>query len=497
MSHSEGAASRLIVRNAAVRTAGEIGAKLASVVFFVAIARELGERSFGDFAFALSFTTVLLIAAGFGTEELVAREVARERGRIHDLLSNVIAMKAAMSVVLLLVAAAVVNVAGYPSDVRVAVYLIGAGVAVENLARSWHSVFQGYERMEFISLGLIAQRFTTAVAGVVVLALGGTLVAVSATFLGGCLVGLAVAMWAMRRYLVRPRIEIDRARWWPLARAGIPIGIVTLLLTTLLKLDQTLISFLAGGNEDNSEVGFYGAAFRLVEATLFIGWSFSDAMLPWLARQQGDPTRLARGYELGLKAIGAVLVPIGIGFVLFAEPLIDLLYGDNYEEAVDPLRLLGATVVFSGVNYMASITLIARDRPGRFARAVGVVVVANVVMNVILIPPYGAVGAAISASVSGLALTLMSLWMTAGVAPGLRPLRAFGGPLAGGLGMTAAVLGTGLPFVPAVVVGALGYALCLLAFERLFFPDDLARVRSLLRRAARTAPHETPATTVG
>jgi O-antigen/teichoic acid export membrane protein len=496
MSHPEGGASRLIARNAAVRTAGEIGAKLASVVFFVAIARELGERAFGDFMFALSFTTVLLVAAGFGTEELVAREVARDRRRIHDLLSNVVAMKVAMSVLLLLVAAAVVTVAGYPDDVRVAVYLVGAGVAVENLARSWHSVFQGYERMEFISLGLIAQRFTTAIAGLVVLALGGTLVAVSATFLGGCLIGFFTALWALRRYLVRPRVEVDRSRWWPLAKAGIPIGIVTLLLTTLLKLDQTLISFLAGGADDNSEVGFYGAAFRLIEATLFIGWAFSDAMLPWLARQRDGPA-LARGYELGLKAIGAVLIPVGLGFTLFAEPLIDLLYGDRYEEAVGPLRLLGATVVFSGINYMASITLIARDRPGPFARAVGVIVVANVVLNVILIPPYGAEGAALAATLSGLALTLMSLWMTAHVAPGLRPLRAFGGPLAGGLAMAAAVLATDLPLVPGMALGAVAYGLSLLAFERLVFPEDLASVRALLRRAARTPPHESPTTTVG
>lgn len=478
-------ALRLIARNAAVRTAGEVAAKLASVVFFVAIARELGERAFGDFAFALSFTTVLLVAAGFGTEELVAREVARDRGRIHGLFSNVVAMKAAMSLVLLGVAAIVVNVAGYPADVRVAVYLVGLGVAVENLARSWHSVFQGYERMEFISLGLIAQRFTTAIAGIGVLALGGSLVAVSATFLGGCLVGFFVALWALRRYIVRPRVEVSRSRWWALARAGIPIGIVTLLLTTLLRLDQTLISFLAGGAEDNSEVGFYGAAFRLVEATLFIGWSFSDAMLPWLSRQQSDdPAALARGYELGLKAVGAVLIPIGLAFTLFAEPLIDLLYGEGYAEAVDPLRLLGATVVFSGICYMASITLIARNRPGRFAKAVGGVVVGNIALNVVLIPPYGAVGAAISAAVSGLVLTAMSLWMTAELAGRLRPVRAFGGSLVGALVMSAVALVLDWPFVPALIVSLLAYAAALLAFERIVCPEDYAVARSLLRRAA-------------
>ena len=79
---------RSVAHNAVARAVGEIIAKLASVAFFVAVARELGEESFGDFMFALSFTTVLLLAAGFGTEELVAREVARDRSRLDEYLSN-------------------------------------------------------------------------------------------------------------------------------------------------------------------------------------------------------------------------------------------------------------------------------------------------------------------------------------------------------------------------------------------------------------------------
>ena len=53
-----------IARNALLRGIGEITAKLGSVVFFVLVARELGERGFGDFMFALSLTSVLCSATG-------------------------------------------------------------------------------------------------------------------------------------------------------------------------------------------------------------------------------------------------------------------------------------------------------------------------------------------------------------------------------------------------------------------------------------------------
>ena len=78
--------------------------------------------------------------------------MARERSRLDGYLTNAIAVKLLTSIALLGFAAAFVNVAGYSADVRAAVYLIGAGVMIENLGRTWYSVLQAYERMELVSI---------------------------------------------------------------------------------------------------------------------------------------------------------------------------------------------------------------------------------------------------------------------------------------------------------------------------------------------------------
>lgn len=470
-----------MARNAVARGVGEVVAKLASVAFYVAIARELGEGGFGDFMFALSFTTLLLVASGFGTEDLVAREVARDRSRLDDYLSNAIALKVASSIALLALAAAFVNLAGYSEDARLAVYLVGGGVAVENLGRSFGSVFQATERMELLSVSLIMQRVATAGAGIAVLAAGGGIVEVSLIFFGGSLLGLAVAAIVMRRYVARPRMAIDRSRWLPILRAGIPIGLVTMVLTVLLKVDQVLLSFLEGG--DNSEVGFYGAAFRLVEATMFISWSFAAAFLPWVAhRGPEEGERLGQGYELALKALSAVLVPIGVAFVILAEPLIDLLYGEAYEAAVGPLRWLGVTTVFYGLNMLASTLLVARDRPLDFARICAIVVVLNIALNLALIPPLGATGAALAAAISSIALAVLGSRRIAALTGRLSVLRAFAGPVLGGAALAGAMLALSLPWALEAALGAAAYLVVLLLLERRLFPDDFALARGLLAR---------------
>lgn len=475
--------SRLVARNAAVRTAGEVLAKLASVAFFIAIARELGEGGFGDYAFALSFTTVLLYAAGFGTEELIAREVAREPSRVHGYLTDVVTIKALLSVVLLLVGAAIVNFADYPPDVRLAVYLVGTAVALENLGKTWGAVFQAFERMEFISIALIFQRFLTAVAGIAVLLAGGGLIAVSLVTLGGALAGFVAGVLALSRYVVRPRFVLDRSRWGGLLRAGVPIGVLGVLLGGLIRIDQTLLSFLST-KPGNVEVGFFGAAFRLIEATMFIGWAFSAALLPWFARHAASGRRdeLARGYELGLKATATALVPVGLSFVLFADPVIGLFFGERYDPAIGPLRLLGAMVVLIGINDLAAVLLIARDRPLAFARVVGVVAVLNVALNVVLIPEYGASGAALTAALSALVLAVLGAFVVRPITGRVRFLRPFGAAVTGALAMTGCVLAAGLPFLGGLALGLVAYGIGYLAFERAFFPDDLLTFLAVVRR---------------
>src|SRR5215213_2347068 len=105
---AEGGASRRIAHGTLIRAAGELTAKLASVVFFVVLARELGDTGFGDFIFGVSLSTVVLSVAGFGTDELLAREVARDRSQADGLYANILALKSNLVCFLLVVIAAIV-----------------------------------------------------------------------------------------------------------------------------------------------------------------------------------------------------------------------------------------------------------------------------------------------------------------------------------------------------------------------------------------------------
>ena len=98
------------------------------------MARQLGREGFGAFMFALGLTTALLVGAGFGTDELISREVARDHSRAGRYLSDVAALKTASAVVLLGLAVVIVNLGDFTHDARMAVVILGLGVAIEAIA---------------------------------------------------------------------------------------------------------------------------------------------------------------------------------------------------------------------------------------------------------------------------------------------------------------------------------------------------------------------------
>ncbi len=474
--------ARRIIRNVAVRAVGETVSKAASFVFFIAVARYLGTSEFGKFGFALSFTGAALILAALGTDAVLAREVSRDEKRVHEYLGDVVVIRTIMSALFLLAVLAVMLAGGSANKTILVVILVGGGVAVEGLSWAWQAAFQAYERQEFISVSLGVQRVLTAVGSIAVLESGGGLVAVCLVFFGGSLVGLAIAAWSLRRFVVRLHWRFDRERLLPLMRLGVPIGLASLMFTMLLRADVVILQLF----RNSHEVGLYTSAMRLVEATMLVSWFIGAAAMPWLARESSSKGKLmGRGFELGVKSTIAVLMPIGVGTAIFAEPIVRTVYGGDYASAAWPLRFLGVVIIFYGINYFTATALTAHDRPDLFNRTLPIVVVENLGANLVLVPLYGIKGASVAAASSAILLAALCVRVASREFGQIRVTRFLAGPLVGAAAMAACGLLVPLPLVPAVALALLAYLAGLLLFEFVVFRDELSAIAEIARKPAR------------
>jgi O-antigen/teichoic acid export membrane protein len=473
-------AVRRVARNTTVQIGGDALSKLGSLAFYAVMARELGARGFGDFTFAVS-VAVFIDIAGLGTDLLVTRDVARDRRRAGELFWNVNAIKLPLGLVGIAAAYGISLFAGYAAHITLAILILAMAKLAEILAKTFQAVFRGIEDMAPIALGLIAQRFFTAAVGITVLLAGAGLVGACLTYLGGAIIALVYLSWSLRRHAVAIGWALSAARIRELFVHSIPIGLSWTFGALLARLDAILLSLL----KNDAAVGIYGASYRVFEATLLLGYTFSLAVLPVFSRLGRDSTpTLARAYELGCKVVVLFAVPVGAAQLLFPARIIAIFFGHQYVAGAPAMRWLGVATIFDALFAVSTQVLTVRDRRSLMTPIAGLAVVVNVILNLILIPRLSFEGAAIAMTVSEVTLALLMVVFAVRLSGNVSWFRVLLGPGMGGAAMTAAalVLGDGAPGIAASVVV---YCAVVFAIERRLFPNDF---RLLVHASGLTRP---------
>ena len=476
---TEPTSANRILTNAGFRAVADIGSKVASIALYVVMARQLGDEGFGVFTFGMAFVTLVTTFANLGQQAILTREVARDHSRVHAYFFNTLALQLALSVPALLLAFGLNTVLGFDDETRTVVLLLGVAVVAEALMSTCFATYQAYERLGFIPVVLIAQRWTTAGVGIAALAAGTGVVTVSAIYLAGALGALLLALYFLFTRIVRPRVEVTVRRWIPLMKVALPIGIAGVFATILFRIDVAML----GWYESDAVVGQYGAAYRLLESTLFISWSIGTAVYPVFSRlSRTSATPLAGVYEGSMKLALALTLPLAVGAAVLAYPLMELLYGPEFRDGASALILLAPTVVLYPPTYLAAYVLISQDRQGTLAWVYGGAALVNIGLNAVLIPEYSLDGPAFATSLCELITAVVMTTLALRVSGPLNLRSVAIGPV-----VASALAGASMALLydavlAAIPVAAVVYVVALVFYERRFHPEDYERVVDFIRR---------------
>ncbi len=127
---------RSILANAGYRLFADVASKVASLAFFVVMARELGNSRFGIFTFALAFVILATTLGNFGQDVVLTREVARDRARLGGYFANTLALKIVLATISLTVSIGVAAAAGVDRETLEVLLLLGPAVTLELLGSS-------------------------------------------------------------------------------------------------------------------------------------------------------------------------------------------------------------------------------------------------------------------------------------------------------------------------------------------------------------------------
>lgn len=185
-----------------------------------------------------------------------------------------------------------------------------------------------------------------------------------------------------------PDVSVARELWsfsWPLA-----VGASLILLMS--NLDVLMIGYFL----ESDDVGFYRSVQPLRQITQFVLQSFVFLFLPLATTfySRGDFEQLRTLYTTASKWVAVLTLPFVLVFSLFAADVVRVFFGAEYLPGAPALSVLTAGLFFNALVGPNGAMIQALDQSKLEMYAAAVAVVANIVLNVLLIPPFGIVGAA-------------------------------------------------------------------------------------------------------
>lgn len=383
----------------------------------VLIVRALSVDDFGRFTFIFSVLGLLSIVTDMGIGRVALAGMLNTSGDRAAFAGSYLLLRCLMGVLGYLVAVAFVSAAGYSADVVRATAVAGVAVVLSTPAHAYATVFQAHRRMRGVSavevLGRVAQLALTAA----IAAAGGSVLLFTLPAVLAELVVL-VAIIPMAHRLVTFRYRIDVASWWALLREAAPLSVGAALATIYYRVDSIMLSKLDGFEA----VGIYGVAYKFADLAHFVSTAVTVAILPLLvAAWPGRPEAL----RFSLRRGGTILALVGgwiiVEFTLFAGQLITSLYGAAYAGGADAARIVVGSGVLAYFTSLALITLVAVGRHGRYPLIALVGLLINLGLNLVLIPEYSYLGAALATLTTDVVVVGWMCWEVRRV-DGLRPL---------------------------------------------------------------------------
>jgi O-antigen/teichoic acid export membrane protein len=360
----------------------------------------------GSYAFVVAIYGFFEVVVRFGLGTLLTRDVAQNKEDAGRYLANVLALRVLLwlvSLPVLLLVAGLYAASGNLSAAEAqALALFALALLFASLADSFSSVFMAYEKMEYPA-GIATAVATAKVAlGALVL-----LPPFSAGFVGlaavSLLMNIAQSIWlwiVLRRQIPFPLGGIDRALQKAMLIASYPLMLNHLLASIFWRIDLWLLKPLAG----TASVGIYSAGVKYLDGFNVIPSYFTLAIFPLMSRYAKDSHEsLVRAYQLAIRLLVMVALPIAIMVTVLATPLIRILGGSAFlPDSAIALTLLIWSIPVGFINSVTQYALISVGQQRFLTRAFVIGVTFNVVANLYMIPRFGFAGAAV--------VTILSEW---------------------------------------------------------------------------------------
>ncbi len=397
---------RVLARNTTYFVLALITQKVISFLYFTYLARIFLPEDIGKYVFTLSFTAIFSVLIDVGLGYVLITEVSKDKFKAQSYWQNVIGFK----IIALLVAVGLIflliNLLNYPLLTRQLVYIASIMTVLDSLVFSAYSLIRAFQNLLWESLGTVLFQIVVALSGFTILQLSRDLRWLILALIIGGLVNLIYSWYKLKvKYEINlwPKFDKDVIKY--LLILAWPFGLTLILTRIYSYLDTVLLSLLAG----DREVGFYSVAYKITFAFQFIPSAFAASLLAgFSAFFVSSQELLYKTFAKSIHYLNLISFPLATGIIVLAPSVIPIIY-PKYGHSILPLQILMLSLIFLFLTFPVGSLLSAGNKQRRNTSNLAITVIVSIIMNFILIPKYGAVGAAISSLASSIIYFLLGL----------------------------------------------------------------------------------------
>lgn len=355
------------------------------------VARYLGPDKFGLYSYVSSFVFLFVLFINLGLDHLVVRELIQKKYSEEEILGTSFLMKLFGSFLMVFVILIAIQFTSNDSYTNKLIYIFAFG-----------SIFQTFNVIDFYFQSIVLSKFIVysniisliliSIFKVILILLDAPLIyfiiAVASDFI---IISFGFLYFYIKKSGSLLKWKFNILVFKKFLKDCWPIILSAGMITIYNKIDQVMLKEIT----TNTEVGIYSAALKLSTTWYFIPTLITNSVFPALIQLKiNNEVLFYKRLQLLYDSLIWLAIIISIIFFFTSDLIIQFLFGDEYikSSTVLSIHIWTGILVFFGVARQKWIII---ENTQKWVLILNILIaIINIVLNIILIPKYGAIGAA-------------------------------------------------------------------------------------------------------
>lgn len=357
------------------------------------MARYLGPEDFGRISYGTSVIGLLAVLTNFGTNNVLVKEIARNGEGFKRIVNNGLTLQILTGLLSLVLCVSLASsLSGGDAQTEKVIIFLGITLLFKptDVFKYW---FEAETQSKYVVLIESAALLLLSGYRIVLILNNGSLM----WFVGSMVVEAAIigiSLWFVYRGINGKITLVWRGRLnelFTLAKCSFPLMLSGMAVSVYMRIDQVMLGEMA----DIEAVGEYAAALKLSELWYFIPGIITTSVFPKMLETYDK--NLGLYYERLKKLfliLAAISIIVGLVFTLLSDWIVGVVYGDRFSDAGNVLRIHIWTGVFVSLGLASSGWYLNEGLNKLILHRTLLGAAINILLNILLIPNYGAIGAA-------------------------------------------------------------------------------------------------------